>query len=55
VSDHADFTSLVSYAQRSGAREVITLHGFAEELAGSLRGLGMFARAVTEQVQMVLL
>ena len=55
VSDHADFPSLVAYAQRSGAREVITVHGFAAELASSLRGMGMFARAVTEQVQMVLL
>lgn len=55
VSDHADFPSLVTYAQRSGAREIVTLHGFAAELAASLRELGMFARAVTEQVQMVLL
>lgn len=54
VSDHADFPSLVRYAQKSGAREVITVHGFAAELAASLRGLGVFARAVTEQVQMVL-
>lgn len=55
VSDHADFPSLVAYAQKSGAREVITVHGFAAELAKELRGLGVFARAVTEQVQMVLL
>jgi putative mRNA 3-end processing factor len=55
VSDHADFPSLVTYAQRSKAREVITVHGFAAELAVELRALGMFARAVTEQVQMTLL
>ena len=55
VSDHADFPSLVDYAQRSGAREIITVHGFAAELAASLRALGMFARAVTEQVQLKLI
>ncbi len=54
VSDHADFPALLAYAQRSGAREVITLHGFAEELAAALRKRGLFARAVTEQVQMKL-
>ena len=52
VSDHADYPSLVAYAQRSKAREVIPVHGFAAELANSLRSLGMFARAITEQVQM---
>jgi putative mRNA 3-end processing factor len=55
VSDHADFPSLVEYAQRSGAREIVTTHGFAQELAVALRELGLFARAVTEQVQMRLL
>jgi len=54
VSDHADFPSLVTLAERSGAREVITLHGFADELADSLRRKGLFARAVHEQVQMAL-
>jgi putative mRNA 3-end processing factor len=54
VSDHADHPSLVAYAQKSKAREVITVHGFAAELANSLRSLGVFARAITEQVQMVM-
>lgn len=54
VSDHADFPSLLEYAQRSGAREVVTLHGFADELAAALRQHGLFARAVHEQVQMAL-
>lgn len=54
VSDHADFPSLVELAERSGAREVITLHGFADELAESLRRRGVFARAVHEQVQMTM-
>lgn len=54
VSDHADFPSLVAYAEQSRAREVITLHGFADELAEALRRRGVFARAVHEQVQMAL-
>lgn len=54
VSDHADFPSLVALAEKSGAREVITLHGFADELADALRKRGVFARAVHEKVQMAL-
>ncbi|PZR18498.1 MAG: MBL fold metallo-hydrolase [Archangium gephyra] len=54
ISDHADFNSLCEYARRSGAREVITLHGFSDELAVELRKQGLFARAVHEQVQMEL-
>jgi putative mRNA 3-end processing factor len=54
VSDHADFPSLLGYAAASGAREIITVHGFAAELAASLRGAGLFARAVTEGVQLEL-
>lgn len=54
VSDHADFPALVSYAERCGAREVITLFGFAEELARALKARGFFARAVSERVQMSL-
>ncbi len=54
VSDHADFPALLSYAERSRAREIITLHGFATELADALRKRGLFARAVHEQVQMTL-
>ena len=52
VSDHADFDALCSYAKQSGAREVITLHGFADELAAELRKQGVFARAVHERVQL---
>lgn len=54
VSDHADFPSLLAYARRSGAREVVTLHGYADELAHALRSHGLFARAVHERVQMAL-
>lgn len=55
VSDHADFASLVRIAKGSRAREVITHHGFSKELAGELRKVGIFARAVTQAVQMDLL
>ena len=54
VSDHADFPSLLEYARRSGAREVVTMHGYADELAQALRSHGLFARAVHERVQMAL-
>lgn len=52
VSDHADYPSLVAFARASGAREVITLFGFADELAAGLRREGLFARAVTETLQL---
>jgi putative mRNA 3-end processing factor len=55
LSDHADFASLISYAQATGAREVITHHGFAEELAAGLREAGVFARALGKAVQLSLL
>lgn len=52
VSDHADYPSLLEFAKGTGAREVVTLFGFAEELAAGLRKEGLFARAVTEKVQL---
>ncbi len=54
VSDHADFPSLVAYAASVGAREIITLHGYAAELAKALKKEGLFARAITHAVQMEL-
>jgi putative mRNA 3-end processing factor len=53
-SDHADFPSLVDYVKQTGAREVITVHGFARELAESLRGMGIQARAVNQALQLQL-
>jgi putative mRNA 3-end processing factor len=44
LSDHADFEGLISYARSTGAREVLTHHGFAEELATALRARGIEAR-----------
>jgi putative mRNA 3-end processing factor len=54
ISDHSDYQQLLQYAQDSGAREVVTVHGFAEELAVSLRREGLFSRALTERLQMAL-
>jgi putative mRNA 3-end processing factor len=54
VSDHADFPALVAYAAATGAREVITVHGLADDLARGLRRAGLFARAVSERVQLSL-
>lgn len=55
LSDHADCPSLVRYAKATGARDVITLHGFAEELAEVLRGHGLDARALGAPKQLSLL
>jgi len=52
VSDHADFAQLLSYAKQTGATEVLTLHGFAHELAASLRQEGFCARAVDQPLQL---
>jgi putative mRNA 3-end processing factor len=55
LSDHADFPSLVSYAKATGANEVITCHGFAEELAQALRDAGMDARPLGGKPQQLTL
>ncbi|QRN99438.1 MBL fold metallo-hydrolase [Archangium violaceum] len=55
LSDHADSPSLVRYVKATGARDVITLHGFAEELAEVLRGEGLDARALGQPKQLALL
>lgn len=55
VSDHADCPSLVAYVKATGARDVITLHGFAEELARVLREDGIDARPLGKPQQLALL
>ncbi len=55
VSDHADSPSLVAYAKATGAREVITLHGFAAELAEQLCAEGLDARPLGKPQQLALL
>jgi putative mRNA 3-end processing factor len=48
LSDHADFSELLQYAEQSGAKRVYTCHGFAEELAHELRRRGFNASPVGE-------
>ena len=55
LSDHADFPSLLAYARASGARRVLTVHGFAEQLARALRREGLRAEPLEEQRQLELL
>ena len=55
ISDHADFPQLVRYAKATGATEVLTLHGFADELASALRKEGIVARAIHRPLQLPLL
>ncbi len=54
LSDHADFDGLVEYVRRSGARRVVTVHGFAKELAAWLRDHGVEARPLEEPRQLEL-
>ncbi|WP_223637255.1 MBL fold metallo-hydrolase [Corallococcus sp. EGB] len=54
LSDHADFPSLMRYVKDTGARDVITCHGFAEELAQALRDAGTDARPLGKPRQMPL-
>lgn len=46
LSDHADCASLIEYAKATGARQVITHHGYADELAAEMRKEGLDARAL---------
>lgn len=52
LTDHADFDGLVEYAQATGADEVVTVHGFADELAAELRKKGLIARSVKRALQL---
>jgi Cft2 family RNA processing exonuclease len=56
LSDHADFDDLVRYVERSGARQVYTLFGFAEDFAHQLRRRGVAAEplAVARQLELAL-
>jgi putative mRNA 3-end processing factor len=54
LSDHADFPGLLGYVEATGASEVITHHGFAEEFASALRDRGVDARALGTRQQLEL-
>lgn len=55
LSDHADFPSLLGYARASGASRVVTVHGYARELAAALRREGLRAEPLVEREQLELL
>ncbi len=54
LSDHADFEGLATYAQQTGAKKVLTVHGFAKELAACLRDRGIDAQPLEPPKQMEL-
>jgi putative mRNA 3-end processing factor len=56
LSDHADFNQLMQYVEASGAKNVLTHHGFSKEFASSIkRRLGINARPLNEDSQSCLL
>jgi putative mRNA 3-end processing factor len=55
LSDHADYPSLLRYARASGATRVLTVHGYARELAAALRKEGLRAEPLVEREQLELL
>ena len=55
LSDHADFPSLIRYARSTGASRVLTVHGYARELAAALRRDGLRAEPLVEREQLELL
>jgi len=54
LSDHADFDGLLTYVQQTGARKVLTVHGFAKELAACLRDRGFDAQPLATPRQLEL-
>ncbi|MBN3037594.1 MAG: hypothetical protein JW834_04055 [Candidatus Diapherotrites archaeon] len=48
LSDHADFPHLMDYVERSGAKRVHTVHGYAHEFARELRKRGVDAKPLSK-------
>ncbi len=46
LSDHADWSGLLTTIAASGAGKVLVTHGFTEELVQYLRGKGLAAEAL---------
>ena len=55
LSDHADFPSLLRYARATGASRVLTVHGYARELAAALCREGIRSEPLVEREQLELL
>lgn len=54
LSDHADFDGLLGYVEATGAKRVLTVHGYAKELAALLRDRGLDAQPFDPPRQMEL-
>jgi DNA ligase-1 len=54
LSDHADYNDLLRYVETVRPRQVLTLHGFAQEFARDLRSRGIDAWALTGPNQLEL-
>ena len=54
LSDHCDFDELLDVVQLSGADQVYTVHGFAQDLARHLRRRGVRAHALQASEQLLL-
>ena len=52
LSDHCDYDELLEYVERSGARRVLTLHGFAADFAQQLRRRGYDAAPLRDSEQL---
>ncbi|MDX1953618.1 MAG: ATP-dependent DNA ligase [Verrucomicrobiota bacterium] len=54
LSDHADFTDLISLVEQVQPKKIYTLHGFAAEFAQTLRERGYDAQALSQEEQLSL-
>ena len=54
LSDHSDFEGLLAYVKQTGARKVLTVHGFAKEFAACLRDRGWDAQPLETPRQLEL-
>lgn len=52
LSDHADYADLLRFVERVNPRRVLTLHGFAEDFARTLRERGVEAWAIGRDNQL---
>jgi DNA ligase 1 len=52
LSDHADFPDLLRFVERVNPQRVLTLHGFAQDFARTLRERGIEAWAIGEDNQL---
>jgi len=54
LSDHADYPDLIRLVEMTGAKRVLTLHGFSAEFASDLRARGYDAWSINQDNQIEL-